>query len=66
MARSEIKLYYKNVTDEVLGSEHGITDTQLKDLAQKTSPLISKLNKERKAVRMFYVPGGKFWLKQGS
>jgi glucose-6-phosphate isomerase len=49
MARSQIKLYYKNVTEEVLGSEHGITDTQLKDLAQKTSPLISKLNKERKA-----------------
>jgi glucose-6-phosphate isomerase len=49
MAQSQIKLYYKNVTEEVLGSEHGITDTQLKDLAQKTSPLISQLNKERKA-----------------
>jgi len=37
MAQSQIKIYYKNVTEEVLGSEHGITDTQLKDLAQKTS-----------------------------
>jgi len=49
MAQSQIKLYCKNVTAKVLGSEHGITDTQLKDLAQKTSPLISQLNKERKA-----------------
>ena len=54
MNQSKIKLYYKNVTEEVLASEHGITDTQLKYLAQKTSPLISKLNKERKAGKTPY------------
>jgi glucose-6-phosphate isomerase len=48
MPESQINLYYKNVTAEIIGSEHGITDTQLKTLAQKTSPLISLLNKERK------------------
>jgi len=49
MAQSQIKLYYKNVTARVIGDEHGITPAQLKALAQKTSPLIQKLNKERKA-----------------
>jgi glucose-6-phosphate isomerase len=44
----QIKLYYKNVTTEIVGSEHGITDAQLKTLVQKTSPLISQLNKQRK------------------
>ena len=32
---------------DVIGDEHGITPEQLKDLAEKTTPLISKLNKER-------------------
>jgi glucose-6-phosphate isomerase len=45
---SQIKLYYKNVTAETISSEHGITNAQLKALAEKTSPLISQLNKERK------------------
>jgi len=49
MGESQIKLYYKNVTADIIGSEHGITDAQLKSLAKKTSPLIRKLNKERKA-----------------
>ncbi|MDD5063298.1 MAG: glucose-6-phosphate isomerase [Phycisphaerae bacterium] len=51
MPESQIKLYYKNVTAEIIGNEHGITDAQLKTLAQKTSPLIPQLNKERKAYR---------------
>ena len=49
MPKQEIKLHYKNVMAEVIGDEHGITTEQLKDLAEKTSPLISRLNKERKA-----------------
>jgi glucose-6-phosphate isomerase len=49
MAQSQIELYYKNVTSEVIGTEHGITPAQLTALAEKTSPLIQKLNKERKA-----------------
>ena len=54
MPDSQIKLYYKNVTAEIIGNEHGITDAQLKTLAKKTSPLISQLNKERKAGKTPY------------
>jgi glucose-6-phosphate isomerase len=49
MAEPQIKLYYKNVTAEIIGAEHGITPKRLKDLAKETSPLILKLNEERKA-----------------
>jgi len=49
VADRQIKLYYKNVTAKIIGDEHGISDTQLKTLAKETSPLISQLNKERKA-----------------
>jgi len=45
--KQEIKLYYNNVMANVIGSEHGITPEQLKALAEKISPLISQLNKER-------------------
>ena len=54
MSESQIKLYYKNVTAEIIGSEDGITDTQLKNLAEKTSPLIPQLNEERKAGKTLY------------
>ena len=54
MSESQVKLYYKNVTAEVIGHEHGITADQLKQLAEKTSPLISQLNKERKDGRTPY------------
>lgn len=47
MTKSEIKYYYKNVTSEVVGDEHGITSEQFRMLAEKTSPLISKVNEER-------------------
>ena len=54
MSEPEIKLYYKNVTEEVIGPEQGITDKQLKALAEKASPLISGLNEERKAGKTPY------------
>jgi len=54
MAVSQIKFYYKNVTAEVIGAEHGITDSQLKELAEKTTPLIAQLNTERKAGKTPY------------
>ncbi|UCF00339.1 MAG: glucose-6-phosphate isomerase [Planctomycetota bacterium] len=54
MAQSQIKLYYKNATADVIGHEHGITNSQLKALAEKTLPLISQLNKERKAGETAY------------
>jgi glucose-6-phosphate isomerase len=47
--KQEIKLHYKNVMADVIGDEHGISLEQLKDLAEKTSPLIKQLNKERQA-----------------
>ncbi|GAF69415.1 unnamed protein product, partial [marine sediment metagenome] len=54
MARSQIKLYYKNVTAGVIGEENGITQEQFKDLAKETSPLIAQLNAERKAGKTPY------------
>jgi len=49
MPESKIRLYYKNVTAEVIGDEHGISYNQFKELAQKTGPLISELNRQRAA-----------------
>ena len=46
MGHSEIQLYYKNVTAEIVGEKHGITPEQVKALAEKTSPLILKVNEE--------------------
>ncbi len=47
MPKPEVKLHYKNVMADVIGDEHGITPEQLKDIAEKTTPLIQQLNKER-------------------
>lgn len=44
----QIKLYYKNVTADIIGPEHGINAEQLNRLAEKTSPLIKKINEQRK------------------
>jgi len=54
VAESQIKLYYKNVTAEIIGDENGITAGQLKALAEKTTPIIGKLNEERKAGKTPY------------
>ena len=48
MEQPQIKLYYKNVTAELLGAEHGITKKRFDELAQKAAPLITELNNERK------------------
>ena len=53
MAR-QIKLYYKNVTSEVIGDEHGITPQQFEKMSQQTTPLIKQLNDERKAGKTPY------------
>ncbi len=45
----QIKFYYKNVTADIIGEKHGITEAQFKDLAQTTIPLITQLNQERKS-----------------
>jgi len=49
VSESEIKFYYKNVMADVIGDEHGITQLQFEDLGDRTSALISQLNKQRKA-----------------
>ena len=54
METPQIKFYYKNVTAEVLGKEHGITKQQFDELAKKTEPLIGRLNDERKAGKVRY------------
>ncbi len=54
MKQHQIKFYYKNVTAEVLGAEHGITKEQFNQLAQKTEPLIEQLNADRKAGKACY------------
>ena len=54
MAEPQVKLYYKNVTADCIGHEHGITTAQLKALAEETLPLIQKLNEERKAGKTPY------------
>jgi glucose-6-phosphate isomerase len=51
---SEIRFYYKNVTAGVIGDENGILSEQFRKLAEKTSPLISKLNEERKSGKIPY------------
>ncbi len=53
MAKTQIKLYYKNVTSDVIG-DNGITSGQFKDLAEKTAPLIKKINQERKTGKTPY------------
>jgi glucose-6-phosphate isomerase len=47
MPESKIRLYYKNVTAEVVGEKHGISAEQLKALAVRTESLIVELNRQR-------------------
>jgi glucose-6-phosphate isomerase len=54
MKQQQIKFYYKNVTAEAIGSEHGITKEQFDSLARKTEPLIKQLNADRKAGKVRY------------
>jgi glucose-6-phosphate isomerase len=54
MAENGIKLYYKNVTAQVIGAEDGITDDQFKSLAEKTALLITRLKEERDAGKTPY------------
>jgi len=46
MTQPQIKLYYKNVMADAIGSEHGISKEQLDDLARQTTPLIPKIKDE--------------------
>jgi len=54
VSKQQVKLNYKNVMADVIGDEHGVTNEQLKDLAEKTSPLIQQLNEERQGGKTPY------------
>lgn len=47
MPESKLSLYYKNVTAEVIGPEHGITKQQFHELAEKTATAIAECNRQR-------------------
>lgn len=49
MAQKKISFYYKNICEDIIGSEHGISQSQLDDLAKKTGPAIEEVNRQRKA-----------------
>ena len=44
MQRPQVRLYYKNVTADIVGEEHGITRPQFDELANKLSPIIAESN----------------------
>jgi len=52
---SKIHFYYKNVTAEVIGAEHGISKAEFAALADKTIPCIQRLAAERKAGKVRYM-----------
>ena len=54
MKNYQVKFYYKNVAESVLGGEHGISEKQFAALAAKTEPLIEQLNAQRKAGKTRY------------
>ena len=54
MSQAKVSLYYKNVTADVIGDEHGITNAQFDELAQKTEPIIAEVNRQRQAGRTPY------------
>lgn len=54
MGQPQLKFYYKNVTADILGPEHGITREQFDQLAQKTEPLIKQLNRDGEAGKTRY------------
>lgn len=48
MSETKLSLYYKNVTADVIGPEHGITKQQFNELAKTTLPAIVECNQQRK------------------
>jgi len=54
VSQAKVNLYYKNVTADVIGEEHGITNAQFDELARKTEPIIAQVNRQRQAGRTPY------------
>jgi len=54
MDNERVRLYYKNVTADVIGTEHGITIEQFETLENQTSPIIAEINEQRKTGKTPY------------
>ena len=54
MTQHNIHVYYKNVSSEMIGPEHGISRAQFEQLARQTSPLIAELNRQRDSGQTAY------------
>ena len=54
MVKPQIRIDYKNVTSAVIGAKDGITPRQFKSLEKKIKPLITKINRQRKAGETAY------------
>ena len=52
MKDQQIKLYYKNTTAEMIGTEHGINAEDLKIIAKKTVEAVGKVNDDRDAKKI--------------
>jgi len=44
---SKVSLYYKNVSAEIVGREHGISQSQFAELAKRVKPAVAEVNKRR-------------------
>ena len=47
MSQPRVNLYYKNVTADIIGPEHGITSEQFAELAEQTKDAIQAVNNAR-------------------
>ena len=47
MTDAKIGFYYKNVCEDVIGNEHGITKQQFDEMAQETAAAIKEVNRQR-------------------
>ena len=54
MGESLVKIYYKNITSDVIGPEHGISQQQMKELVERMGPVMAKLDTERGQGKTLY------------
>jgi glucose-6-phosphate isomerase len=48
MDKPQVKLYYRNVSQEIIGTEDGISESDFQKLKQQTLPVLKEVNKQRK------------------
>ena len=44
----QLRLYYRGISADLIGEEHGVTEAQFRHLADQTAPVIKQLNESRK------------------